>query len=170
MPVVGEGLPGFLRSPRIPASRRFVPLDHLFEMCSSFPATARYTLACICVATYSRAVWEVEFTDQFEEWWDTLDGDEQKQIAAAVRLLTERGPALARPVVDTITTSRHQNMKELRVQTTRTLFAFDPRRHAILLLGGDKRDQWEEFYERAIPTADDLYDDHLAELREEGSL
>jgi hypothetical protein len=115
-------------------------------------------------------VWEVEFTDQFEEWWDTLGGDEQKQIAAAVHLLTERGPALGRPLVDTITTSRHQNMKELRVQTTRALFAFDPRRHAILLLGGDKRDQWEEFYEWAVPTADNLYDDHLAELREEGAL
>jgi hypothetical protein len=62
-------------------------------------------------------------------------------------------------------------MKELRVSqggALRVLFAFDPRRHAILLLGGDKSGQWEEWYETAIPAADVLYDVHLEELREEG--
>lgn len=50
----------------------------------------------------------------------------------------------------------------------RVLFAFDPRRHVILLLGGDKSGQWEEWYEIAIPAADALYDIHMEELWEEG--
>jgi hypothetical protein len=82
--------------------------------------------------------WEVEYTDQFETWWLTLTEEEQERISAAVRLLGSHGPSLGRPSVDTITSSRHPNMKELRAGTTRTLFAFDPRRAAILLLGGDE--------------------------------
>ena len=69
--------------------------------------------------------------------------------------------------------SRHNNMKELRVSkggALRVLFAFDPRRHAILLLGGDKSGRWSEWYRWAVPAADDLYDTHLGELRDEGLL
>lgn len=50
----------------------------------------------------------------------------------------------------------------------RILFAFDPRRAAILLIGGDKYKRWDEFYEEMIPVADALYDEHLATLRKEG--
>lgn len=88
-------------------------------------------------------------------------------------LLAEHGPVLKRPVVGEITSSRHPNMKDLRAAkggALRVLFAFDPRRHAILLLGGDKTGQWEVWYQWAIPTADDLYDTHLQELRDEGLL
>lgn len=60
-------------------------------------------------------------------------------------------------------------MKELRAGTLRVLFAFDPRRTAILLIGGDKRDRWQEFYERMIPLADELFDEHLAALESEGA-
>ena len=45
--------------------------------------------------------------------------------------------------------------------------AFDPRRMAILLIGGDKSDRWSEFYEEMSLVADDLYEEHLDELREE---
>ncbi len=116
--------------------------------------------------------WEVEYTDQFEQWWDQLTVDEQGAIAIAVEALQERGPALGRPFVDTLKGSRHANMKELRPrgETMRILFAFDPRRTAILLLGGDKRGRWNEWYETTIPIADQLYDDYLAELRREGEL
>jgi hypothetical protein len=64
-------------------------------------------------------------------------------------------------------------MRELRTQSggkaLRTLYAFDPLRTAILLLGGDKTgdDRW---YEKFIPVADRLYDRHLAELKKEGKL
>lgn len=64
-------------------------------------------------------------------------------------------------------------MKELRPGTTGTLrvrFAFDPRRHAILLIGGDKTGRWREWYDDMLPKADDLYDIHLQELRDEGVL
>ena len=64
-------------------------------------------------------------------------------------------------------------MKELRVSregALRVLFAFDPRRHAILLLGGDKTGEWTAWYRRAIREADDLYEAHLEELRREGLL
>jgi hypothetical protein len=61
-------------------------------------------------------------------------------------------------------------MKELRPRRGhfRILFAFDPRRIAILLIGGDKSGQWEEWYRRMIPHADRLYDEHLATLHQEG--
>ena len=113
-------------------------------------------------------MWEVEYTDEFEDWWNILSVDEQRHIAASVELLQQYGPGLGRPVVDTITSSRHSNMKELRAGTTRTLFAFDPRRNAILLLGGDKSGRWNDWYVTAVPRADDLFDEHLESLKKEG--
>jgi hypothetical protein len=50
----------------------------------------------------------------------------------------------------------------------RVLFMFDPRRQVILLVGGDKTGDWSDWYEKAIPLADDLYDRYLAELQDEG--
>lgn len=116
-------------------------------------------------------MWEVEFTDQFEHWWTDLDIAQQEALTDRIDLLAERGPDLGRPVVDRISRSRHHNMKELRASVAgalRVLFAFDPRRQAILLIGGDKTGAWNEWYEWAIPVADDLYDIHLRELRDEG--
>ena len=116
-------------------------------------------------------MWEVEYTDEFGAWWDQLGADEQEAIAASVELLRQLGPQLPRPYADTVNGSRHSNMKELRTQYAgrplRTLFAFDPRRSAILLIGGDKTGD-DRFYERMIPFADHLYDVHLATLRKEG--
>lgn len=89
-------------------------------------------------------------------------------------MLGQQGPALKRPTVGEIKSSRHApQMKELRVSKggdLRVLFVFDPRRTAILLLGGDKTGQWEEWYRTAIPEADRLYDEYLAELGAEGLL
>jgi len=118
-------------------------------------------------------VWEVEYTNEFGEWWLGLTQAQQEALDDRVTLLAEVGPGLRRPVVGDITGSRHPNLKELRASSggaLRVLFAFDPRRHAILLLGGDKSGQWKEWYQWAIPAADDLYDAHLSELREEGLL
>lgn len=112
--------------------------------------------------------WEVEYTDQFEEWWRELTQEQQESMTAAVTVLSERGPGLGRPLVDTLTASRHPNMKELRVLgTLRAFFAFDPRRTALLLVGGDKRDEGEDWYQRMLAVADDLYDDHLIEIAKE---
>ena len=114
-------------------------------------------------------MWEVEFTDQFEEWWNTLSMPEQAAIDVAIEVLQEKGPWLGRPLVDTLSGSRHPNMKELRPGgSIRVLFAFDRRRTAILLIGGDKRGHWEEWYREMIPLADQLYDEHLVDVRGTG--
>jgi hypothetical protein len=112
--------------------------------------------------------WDVEFTDQFGEWWDVLDEDARVAINAVVLVLERLGPALTRPYADTVKGSRHPNMRELRVQHQgrpfRLLYAFDPRRTAIILVGGDKggNDRW---YDVNIPIADKLYDEHLQEIK-----
>lgn len=114
--------------------------------------------------------WVVEYTDQFETWYLALDEKEQDRMDFVVALLEDRGPLLGRPFVDTIRASQYPNMKELRVQAAgdpmRAFFAFDPRRTAILLIGGDKTGD-NQFYERMIPIADGLYGEHLEQLRRE---
>jgi len=116
-------------------------------------------------------VWEVEYTDEFELWWYALTEREQISVAATVQLLELRGPQLPFPHSSGIKGSRHSHMRELRIQHEgrpyRTLYAFDPRRTAILLLGGDKTGdgQW---YEKYVPAADRLYDEHLQELKRAG--
>lgn len=117
--------------------------------------------------------WDVEYTDEFGAWWIGLLDDEQDSVAAYVGLLVERGPRLGYPHSSSIESSRHAHMRELRIQHAgrpyRVLYAFDPRRMAILLIGGNKTgdDRW---YEVFVPIADRLYNAHLDELREEGLL
>ena len=115
-------------------------------------------------------MWRVEYTDQFEDWWLTLSEQEQEAMTAAVEALEDRGPALGRPFVDSIQASRHANMKELRPRGghMRVMFAFDSRRTAILLIGGDKTGQWESWYDEMVPIADALYDEHLRAIEKEG--
>lgn len=115
--------------------------------------------------------WDVEFTDEFEAWWAGLQAEEQESVAAHVELLERRGPQLPYPFSSGIESSRHGHLRELRIQHQgrpyRVLYAFDPRRSAILLVGGDKTgdDRW---YEVFVPIADRLYDEHLAQLKKEG--
>ena len=114
--------------------------------------------------------WEVEYTDEFGEWWDGLTEGEQVAIDAGVELLEMRGPTLGYPRSSKISGSRHNHMRELRIQYAgdpyRVLYAFDPRQCAILLIGGNKagNDRW---YEEYVPIADKLYDGHLELLRKE---
>lgn len=124
----------------------------------------------LTVWLYNRRVWDIEATEHFAQWYRDLTGDDVETVTAAVNRLEAHGPSLGRPFVDTIKGSRHPNMKELRPTGThlRILFAFDPRRSAILLVGGDKTHRWREWYKTFIPIADTLYDEHLHELREEG--
>jgi hypothetical protein len=115
--------------------------------------------------------WEVEYTDEFETWWNGLTVPEQEDIASVVGVLRENGPGLRRPYVGPIVASKHGNMKELIIQHKgspyRVLFAFDPRRTAILLIGGDKTGN-NLWYEQFVPVADGLYDNHLKQLKKEG--
>ena len=116
--------------------------------------------------------WAVEFTDQFERWWaGDLSEGEQDEVTAVVGLLERMGPRLPFPYSSGIAGSTHSHMRELRIQNRgnpyRVLYAFDPRRVAVLLLGGMKtgNDRW---YEQFVPQADRLYDEHLVELSNEG--
>lgn len=100
---------------------------------------------------------------------DSLDDPDQEALLAAVRVLRDAGPALGRPLVDSIQGSRHSNMKELRPGSTgrteiRVLFAFDKERKAILLLGGDKSDDWRGWYVENIPIADYRFEEHQAQI------
>lgn len=77
---------------------------------------------------------------------------------------------MSRPHADRIETSRHSNMKELQGKVgeryLRVLFAFDPRRTALLLIGGDKTDD-PKWYDKFVPIADDLFDQHLRQIEQE---
>jgi hypothetical protein len=114
--------------------------------------------------------WLVEYTNEFGAWWDNLAEAEQVSVDAHVRKLEERGPHLPFPYSSGIVGSLHSHLRELRVQSggkpLRIFYAFDPRRVAILLIGGNKSGD-KRFYDRMIPLADDLYDEHLAELDRE---
>ena len=116
-------------------------------------------------------VWEVEYTDAFEEWWRGLLEGQQDAVVARVELLMEHGPNLPYPYSSDIRGSRHGVMRELRAQSAgrplRVFYAFDPRRTSILLIGGDKTGN-DRFYEEYVPVADSRYDEHLDELRKEG--
>ena len=114
-------------------------------------------------------VWEVEVSDEFRAWYEGLNTGERMSIATCVELLESNGPGLGRPYVDTLNGSTYPNMKELRVQHQgrpyRILFAFDPRRNAYLILGGDKTGD-KDWYVDAIRRADAIYAQHLKEIGE----
>ena len=113
--------------------------------------------------------WTVEFHPKCEQWARDLPSSDAEALLAAIRVLRDRGPSLGRPLVDTVKASRHPNMKELRPGSTgrteiRVLFAFDKSRMAILLVGGDKSDNWSGWYAENIPIADDRFTRHQATL------
>lgn len=117
--------------------------------------------------------WDVENTDEFASWFASLSEADQDAIRFTVELLMVQGPNLRFPHSSGISNSRHSHMRELRIQSegrpVRVFYAFDPRRLAILLIGGDKSGD-DRFYERMIPIADELYDVHLKALKQEGLL
>ena len=98
--------------------------------------------------------WEIEYTDESGEWWDGLAPRQQDDLGAVVGLLEVQGPNLSFPYSSDINGSRHGRMRELRAQSggkpLRVFYAFDPRRMAILLIGGDKTGEGS-FYQRYIP-------------------
>ena len=104
-------------------------------------------------------------------WADGLAQKDKEALLAAIRVLRDVGPALGRPLVDTVAGSRHGNMKELRPGSmgrteVRVLFAFDKARAALLLVGGDKSASWTGWYQTNIPIADDRLDAHQRSLDE----
>ena len=112
----------------------------------------------------------MEFHQACEAWAIDLSQPDKEALLAAIRVLRDEGPNLGRPLVDTVVGSRHSNMKELRPGSTarteiRVLFAFDVRRKAILLIGGDKSGDWSGWYKANIPIADDRFDEHQKKVK-----
>ncbi len=116
---------------------------------------------------------DVEYTDEFRVWWDTLTESQQDDVAAAVQLLMDDGPQRRFPHASGVEASSHSHMRALRVQSggrpLRMFYAFDPRRIAILLMGGEKTGD-DRFYDTSIPIADRLYETYVDELSREGRL
>ena len=118
--------------------------------------------------------WAVKVTEEYATWFTALikeDPPSAVQVAQAVAALREEGPALGRPLVDRLKGSRIHHLKELRPGSRgrseiRIIFAFDPARSALLLLGGDKAGNWERWYRASIPLAEQLYFEYTAEEQE----
>lgn len=113
--------------------------------------------------------WDVDFHSQFVPEFEALDSEVQDRLYAHVDALKVLGPQMGRPRVDTLSGSKHANMKELRFDAAdgvwRFAFAFDPVRKAIILCGGDKSGgSQRRFYRQLIAKADERFDAHLAVL------
>ncbi|NES17554.1 MAG: type II toxin-antitoxin system RelE/ParE family toxin [Symploca sp. SIO3E6] len=113
-------------------------------------------------------LWEIVFHAEFERWFFEQDNALQESIAMLLDILEEQGPSIGRPYIDTIKGSDFPNMKELRVQHAglpyRILFAFDPKRQAVLLVGGNKAKD-KRWYEINIPIADKRFRKYLEETK-----
>ena len=121
--------------------------------------------------------WDIYLTNEVATWLDNLQVTDAKTadlVDDAIYALSRSGPALGRPLVDTIAGSKIKNLKELRpgfsgTSEVRILFVFDPWRSAILLVAGDKSGRWGRLYAEAIPRAGQLYEIYLKERAGEES-
>ena len=115
--------------------------------------------------------WEIRNSNEYLEWYEELTQRQKRDVSRAVDLLSEHGVRLEHPHTSSVNSSRHGRMRELRVQSggrpLRILYAFDPLRAAILLIGGDKTGN-SRFYIQYVPVADSIYDRHLGDLRQRG--
>ncbi|MFE3559144.1 type II toxin-antitoxin system RelE/ParE family toxin [Streptomyces sp. NPDC059193] len=119
--------------------------------------------------------WEVIVVEPALSWLHALrQGDRPTliQVSKAITALRHEGPAMGRPLVDTVKGSRLANLKELRPGSAggsevRLLFVFDPLRRAVFLVGGDKAGDWHRWYHSAIPLAEKAYEDYLTQLEED---
>lgn len=113
------------------------------------------------------AEWDIYSANEVLEWVRSLDPAARVRVSEAVDLLASTGPGLGRPLVDGVHRSVIANLKELRPGNIRILFVFDPWRSCILLVAGDKSGRWNEWYEEAIPLAEQRYDRYLKDRKEE---
>jgi hypothetical protein len=116
-----------------------------------------------------RRAWEIVVSPEARSWYMQLSQKDVNRVAKALDRLEVMGPATGRGYVDSIKGSRFHNMKELRSvgRNIRVLFAFDPNRRALLLVGGDKTNDWKGWYARNVPRADKIYEKHLRSLGKE---
>lgn len=112
----------------------------------------------------------VNASEEFGEWFSAQEKSLKRVIAAHIGLLEDQGPQLRRPYADTLEGSKLSNLKELRVQHRgepyRILYAFNPERKALLLIGGNKAGD-KRWYKRMIPLAEAIFERHLQSLEKE---
>ncbi len=114
-------------------------------------------------------MWNVETLDAFHAWWKTLTEQEQDDTTAIIELLEEKGAYLPFPFSSGVEGSKFSHMRELRIQShgqpIRVFYAFDPKRTAILIIGGMKTGKEKRFYKEYIPKADKLFEEHLNSMK-----
>ena|SRR5579863_3374055 len=115
--------------------------------------------------THNRRVGEVVATDEFAKWYRSLDDGDARAVARGIDRLEMLGTSLPFPYSSAIEGSRYA-LRELRIQSRgrplRTLYIFDLRRDAVLLVGGDKTGD-DRFYERMVPRAERIWETYCRE-------
>ena len=111
--------------------------------------------------------WEVLLHPEVVTWLETQSDSNYSTIRDALEALQIAGPSLGRPFVDRLKGTKFHNLKELRPRGSqiRLLFAFDPKRQAIVLVAGDKTNSWTSWYEQNIPIAEKRYAEHLTQMK-----
>ncbi|WP_322755427.1 type II toxin-antitoxin system RelE/ParE family toxin [Frankia sp. Cas3] len=117
--------------------------------------------------------WSIVVVEPARSWLHMLRHADRQTlilISQAIEALRIEGPALGRPLVDTIKGSTLPNLKELRPGSVgpsevRLLFVFDPERQAVILVGGDKAGNWRGWYRTAIPLAEAAYAEHIKRMK-----
>jgi hypothetical protein len=112
---------------------------------------------------------EVIATDEFAAWFDALDEVHVDPVIVAVSKLEQAGVALGHPASSAIKGASFA-LRELRIKSSghalRVFYAFDPRRDAVLLIGGDKTGRkTDDFYAEMIDAAEDIWKEYLAEQK-----
>lgn len=115
--------------------------------------------------------WKIIISEEYESWFNQLPQKHKIAIATDLEVLKDIGPTLGRPHADQIKGSKYNNLKELRTKVPghvyRSLFAFDPERHAVILGGGDKKGKnQEKFYKRLIAQAEIVFETHLKTIQQ----
>jgi hypothetical protein len=112
---------------------------------------------------------EAVATAEFQQWWRMLTPERQARVGSAIDRIVKEGPTLGRPHVDVLHGSSVRKLKEARADRgVRLLFAFDPNRNPVMLIGGDKTGKWNRWYPQKIRLAERLYRDHERSIGKEG--
>ena len=106
-------------------------------------------------------MWDIEYTKEFEDWFSEQDEENKIIINSKVIILSEFGPNLGRPYVDTIHGSKYPNLKELRIKYKRNiiriLFCFNKSRNCWLIIGGNKKGKNQvDFYKKLVKFAEEI--------------
>ena len=113
-----------------------------------------------------RPSWDIQLSHQVLDWLESEPVSIRERVDVVLSVLAAHGPNLGRPLVDSVSGSRIRNLKELRVLSSRDhairiLFCFTPARIALLLVAGDKSNNWSSWYQEAIQEAEEIYERYV---------